>query len=54
MAIPNPTIEFYGNHTLDSLKSWNEWYDLYEKEKREYSKCRHKAEITDAANQYEL
>ena len=65
MSIPNPTIELYGNnHTLDFpgfqgddaeviCRMWNEWYDRRQKEAKEYIKCRHKAEIADAANQYE-
>ena len=62
MSIPNPTIELYGDNTLDLrsrdaeiiCRMWNEWYDRRQKEAKEYIKCRHKAEIVDAASQYEL
>jgi hypothetical protein len=66
MSIPNPTIELYGDkHTPDFpsiteqdaeviRRMWNEWYDRHQKEAKEYTVCRHKAEIVDAANQYEL
>lgn len=54
MSTFDPKIEFYSDHTLDSIKDWNEWYDRYEKEAKEYIKCRHKADIVDAASQYEL
>lgn len=58
--------ELYGdNHTLDFpgfpsddgaiiSRTWNDWYDRYEKETKEYVKCMHKAEIADAGSQYEL
>lgn len=53
--IPNPTIEFYpDNHVTMNFKTWDEWYDRRQKEAKEYIKCRHKAEIVDAASQYEL
>lgn len=56
--IPNPTIELYGDNTSRDAevicRMWNEWYDRRQKEAKEYIKCRHKAEIVDAANQYEL
>ena len=52
--IPNPTIEFYDYHTLESIKTWDEFYSRRQKEAKEYIKCRHKAEIADAASQYEL
>lgn len=54
MSIPNPTIEFYDYHTLESIKTWDEFYSQRQKEAKEYIKCRHKAEIAYAASQYEL
>jgi hypothetical protein len=64
--IPNPTIELYAKYAPDFpgfrdddfagdvSRMWNEWYDRCQKETKEYSICRHKAEIVNAANQYEL
>lgn len=64
--IPNPTIELYAsNHTLDFpgfqgddaavvSRMWDEWYDSLRKDAKEHIKRKHKAEIADAASQYEL
>ena len=63
--IPNPTIELYAKYAPDFpgfrdddfagdvSKMWNAYFDWRQKEAKEYIKCRHKAEIVDAAKQYE-
>jgi len=63
--IHNPTIELYAKRAPDFpgfqgddaaviIRMWNEWYDRRQREAKNSIKRKHKIEIADAANQYEL
>jgi hypothetical protein len=65
--LPYSSIELYVNNQgyLDPnlidpkdaaaiVRMWNEWFDRHQKEAKESIKQKHKIEIADAADQYEL